>query len=59
MNASLQKLWTQDEFFSCHGKQHCRCELDGVQPVATAGGSLHDGDVQLNFTLSEDGVDLA
>jgi Uma2 family endonuclease len=49
MNANLHRSWTQDEFFAWAEKQDLRDEFDGVQPVATTGGTMGHGDLTRNL----------
>jgi Uma2 family endonuclease len=52
MSASLQRAWTQDEFFAWAQKQDRRYEFDGVQPVAMTGGTVDSGDLLRNLTVA-------
>jgi Uma2 family endonuclease len=52
MKASLQRAWTQDEFFAWAQKQDRRYEFDGVQPIAMTGGTNDSGDLLRNLTVA-------
>ena len=49
MSVSLQKPWTQDEFFAWAEAQEERYEFDGFAPVAMVGGTINHSQIAHNI----------